>query len=758
VNAQNKIKVASAAIFGLFIGLIILIVAYILVFSHSNLQLNRENLVLLHEKNILLYIIDLLPLIISFSKLYYTRHLMVNQIELQEKIKSYQSSSRMLKEFADKLTQGEIDIHLESGNDLNGLGKTLLNLRDSIKNNKIENENRIKEDKQRNWTTEGLARFSEILRNNQENLDKLSNELLLNLIHYLGANQGGFFVLNENDNNKYFELTAFYAYDRKKYIQKTFELREGLIGRCGIEMQPIFLTDIPDNYVTITSGLGTSNPRCLLLVPLISNDQLQGVIELASFEIFEKYQIDFIVKIGESIASAILSVKIADRTNLLFKDSQEKAQKLINQEETLKRAIEELKKTQEEAAKQGEQFISFTNSVNHTLIRAEYDVNGVLLYANTKFLTKLGYMGNAEVEGRHISIFISVKDLEWFNKIWEGLAKGGRHYENYMKHITKEGFDLWTMATYTCVRGTDGKVQKVLFLAIDVTKEKQQSLDYEWQISALNQSSIKGEFNTNGGIIELNTRFLNALTYTIIELRDKSIFSLLPKEDVTNFKQHWSQVIHGVPYEDDFCLYRIDGLKAWFRGTFTAVYDMYNDVSKIIFIGHEITEKKLAEIKIHEQNEQLKNQEEQLLKSKDILSQNLESAKLEILERYQEVNTLNALHEMSLEGLLDAVVAMDQDKKIILFNKAAEEIWGFSKDEVVGNHINTILPPQLESPDYLGNYMNANQDQLVRKRFEVFINNKSGEKINLLLTISVSKIDNRMNITAYLQKIEVELF
>ena len=65
-------------------------------------------------------------------------------------------------------------------------------------------------------------------------------------------------------------------------------------------------------------------------------------------------------------------------------------------------------------------------------------------------------MSNTEVEGKHISMFINKKDREWFEPLWEELANGGKHFEGYMKHVTKQGQDLWTMATYTCVRKEDG--------------------------------------------------------------------------------------------------------------------------------------------------------------------------------------------------------------------------------------------------------------------------------------------------------------
>jgi methyl-accepting chemotaxis protein len=201
------------------------------------------------------------------------------------------------------------------------------------------------------------------------------------------------------------------------------------------------------------------------------------------------------------------------RTAILLKNSQSGQDIMKRQEAEMRKNMRELRQTQIEAAKQSEQFISFTNSVNHTMIRAEYSVDGILLYANTKFLHKLGYSSNKEIEGQHISMFINAKDREWFDELWTRLKDGGEHFEGDMKHVSKTGTDLWTMGTYVSVRDKNGKPEKILFLGIDMTESKKQSLDYSGQIDALNRSTIKAEFSPGGKVIDFNDKFQEAMIY-----------------------------------------------------------------------------------------------------------------------------------------------------------------------------------------------------------------------------------------------------
>ena len=128
-----------------------------------------------------------------------------------------------------------------------------------------------------------------------------------NLVNYLDANQGGLFLLNDDKNDEpHLELVSSFAFNRKKAKKKTILIGEGLVGNCVVEKHSVYLKEIPEDYIEITSGLGDSPPRSLLIVPLKLEDNVFGVVEIASFHEFLPHHIEFVEKIGESIASLSL--------------------------------------------------------------------------------------------------------------------------------------------------------------------------------------------------------------------------------------------------------------------------------------------------------------------------------------------------------------------------------------------------------------------------------------------------------------------
>jgi PAS domain S-box-containing protein len=756
-NINNT--VFQFSLIGLGLGLLMTIVIYIVALNENNLIFTLKNLAQLNRQYSIFIIIDLIPIIVLFTGYFtgkYTYKILGNLFDLQH---TKDTTSKELLDFAEALGIGNLETSYtpEKGNKL---GNIIVNLRDNLLKSRQEEQKRKKEDEQRNWTAEGLAKFGEVLRNNNDNVKKLAFELISHLSVYIGAVQGGFFILNDDiEEDKYFELIAHFAYNRKKYSKKRIELSEGLIGRSAFEKSTIYLDEVPEDYVEVTSGLGEANPRILLIVPLKVNDEIHGVIEFSSFHYFDSYIVSFIEKVAESIASTISTVKTNMRTSTLLKESRAQAERLAQQEEEMRQNMEELQATQEEAAKQAEEFISFTNSVNHTLIRAEYDLNGILLYANTKFLKKLGYSSNLEVEGHHISIFISEKDKSWFNEIWDGLAKGGRHFEGYMKHLTKSGKDLWTMATYTCVRNNYQNVEKILFLAIDTTEQKEQSLDYESQINAINVSNIKVEYAPSGRMLDCNQKFIDTMGYSTEDLKEYSVFNFMGEDEQSDFEEIWNKVIAGQPYQGQSRLISATGKTKWVEVNYNPVHNMYGEISKIISIAHDITEQKEMELLTKKQNELLKKQEEELKAHEIELQLKLDEARKEVKQQFQEIEKVKVRNEKTLEGAHDAIFTINQVGTIEFFNRSAENLWGYSRKEVLGQNIKMLFKKYTqEENEFMFTLLHPDKRKVLGTRKEINILGKDGEEKSVIILLAGAKVQNEFTYTAFIQNIEVELF
>jgi len=743
---------------GFIIGL--LTVLFILTLDFFIKKISFSEVLEIHKSNPVYLILDLSPFVLAFYAYLISRKYSDTTESLHKALKKERDKNQQIFRFVEKIRMGNIDAEYNVQDEDDVLGQSILDLRNNLKKNQEEEERRRKEDQQRNWVAEGLAKFGDILRKDSDNIEELSYNLISNLVKYIHANQGAFFIIEDEDEaDVHLKMTACYAYERRKYADKRIELNEGVVGAAVLEQETIYMTDVPESYVNITSGLGKATPGCLLVVPLKANEEVHGVIEIGAIKPLGKYIIDFVENVAENIASTISNVKINTRTAKLLKESQQQAEVLASQEEQMRQNMEELQATQEEAARQSEKFITFTNAVNHTLLRAEYNPDGTLIYANTKFLKKLGYEKNSEVEGKNISMFINEKDRSWFNKLWTNLANGGKHFEGDMKHVTKQGRDLWTISTYTCMRKENGEVDKILFLAIDITEQKKKSLDYQAQIDALNKSTVKVEFLPTGDLLECNKKFIDLMNYPLYELKEKSIFDFVDKSDLNKIKNIWSKVSQGESWEGTLRQKTKDGKDVWVRTSLSAVRDMYDDISKIIYIGNDITNEKIMELETQKQTELLKQQEQELKQSRVDLKAQLEKAREEVKQQFKEIEKVQKRTERTLEGASDAILTFDHHGVIKFFNKAAEELWEIERDIVLGRKISKLFPKDKYEDEFINTLLDPNEEKIIGQRKEVTIESiKTGKEKSVIFLLSMARLEDEVSYTAIIQNISVDLF
>jgi len=247
-----------------------------------------------------------------------------------------------LSQFIEAVSAGNYNIELEA-NEEDALISTLISMRDKLKKN-------TDDDYKRNWTTTGLARIGEILRATNTNSSELYDNIIQFIVKYTKSNQGGMFIVTQDEDSgkTYLELVSSYAFERKKYLQKRLEPGDGLVGQTYLEGEKIYLTEVPENYVTITSGLGGTTPKSVLLIPMKVNDKTFGVIEIASFNKYQDYEIELLEKLAESVASTISNVRVNETTRILLEKTQQQAEEMKSQEEEIRQNMEELEATQEE--------------------------------------------------------------------------------------------------------------------------------------------------------------------------------------------------------------------------------------------------------------------------------------------------------------------------------------------------------------------------------------------------------------------------
>ena len=279
---------------------------------------------------------------------------------IENSINNFKRASGFIKEITSKnyaVQWTGLDAGNQGKNE-NNLAGDLIKMRDQMMLAKHEDERRF-------WVNEGLTQFSQLVRNHQANLSKLAEEATRFLSKYMNAQQGSLFVLNDDvENDPYLELTACFAFDRKKFITKRIEIGGGMVGQAYLEGQSVLLKKIPENYVSITSGLGHANPSCLAIVPLKYNSKTEALLELASFHFFEPHEMDFLEKAGEFVASAIIGAKVSTKMKGLLDQSQQQSEQMRAQEEEMRQNMEELQATQEEMERKGRELQGMLDQSN----------------------------------------------------------------------------------------------------------------------------------------------------------------------------------------------------------------------------------------------------------------------------------------------------------------------------------------------------------------------------------------------------------
>jgi len=241
----SKTQVKSQALLAGGVTLFFPLVFWIIELTLWKANISLQNIIFIHTKSPALWLIDALPLIVyvvTYSLLNQKRKVNNNLLQTVQQMKEQMDINAR---FAKAIGEGNYysEFKVVSPDDI--LGNSLLIMR----NNLLKN---YQKEAEQSWIAEGKEQISNILRRHNK-IEELAYEVIVKLIQYINAVQGTFNIYDD-EKNKIINV-ATYAYNRKKYLKQEFSIGEGLIGECAFEMDIIYRTEIPDDYVTITSGI-----------------------------------------------------------------------------------------------------------------------------------------------------------------------------------------------------------------------------------------------------------------------------------------------------------------------------------------------------------------------------------------------------------------------------------------------------------------------------------------------------------------------
>jgi signal transduction histidine kinase/CheY-like chemotaxis protein len=239
--------------------------------------------------------------------------------------------------FAHEIGYGNLSVEFQPSGKNDELGNALVQMQSSLF---LADE----ENKHRTWTSSCIERINEVLRENTDDIDRLSDAVISEIVKTVKAYQGGIYFVESSDDymDQRILLQGTYAMEGKLRTRKTMNIGEGLIGQVIKDGENVYLKNVNNKSSQIQTGLANFNPSHVLIIPLRHHDAVFGAIELAGFEDFGEQEIKFLQNIGETIGSTIFSVKANTLTKKLLEETRKQAERLSAQEEELRKTNEEL--------------------------------------------------------------------------------------------------------------------------------------------------------------------------------------------------------------------------------------------------------------------------------------------------------------------------------------------------------------------------------------------------------------------------------
>jgi signal transduction histidine kinase/HAMP domain-containing protein len=261
---------------------------------------------------------------------------------------------RAIKDVSAAVTQGDLtrQVTVDASGEVAEL-KDIVN--QMIENLRVTTQRNAEQD----WLNSNLARISGLMQG-QRDLNQVSRLIMSEVTPLVSAQHGAFFLTEGNGNgdgehgDAELRLIASYGYKQRKSLSNRFKIGEALVGQAALEAKPITITQAPDDYIKVTSGLGDASPRNIVVLPVLFEEQVMGVIELATLGEFSDTDTTFLEQLSETLGVVLNAIIANQRTEQLLEQSQELTRELQERSEELTSQQEELRRSNSELEQQAQ--------------------------------------------------------------------------------------------------------------------------------------------------------------------------------------------------------------------------------------------------------------------------------------------------------------------------------------------------------------------------------------------------------------------
>jgi len=611
--SMGKYPVRRNTLLGIMFGAIFPIVCWLFEIIVNNVEFSVQGIWALHLSNPVHFIIDFAPLV--WGLVFFQSSLRGKNNHEYLHFIILERNKTILKnaQFAKKIGEGDFSIDIASIDKEDMLGNSLLIMRNNlVATYQKENE--------QNWIAKGKEVVGDILRHHN-NIEILAYETIVSIINYVNAAQGAFYLYDDEKN--LLVNIASYAFNRRKYLKQEFKIGQGLVGQAAYERDIVYRREIPKEYITISSGiLGDKKPATILLAPLISDEKLQGVIEFASLEQdIPEQTIRLLKELSEIIAQTIFNLKVNTRTEKLLKAAQEMTEKLLKNEDELRKNAEQMKKTQLELQDSNRQLEDQIAEVErgqkrlHSLLEnaseviSIYDEDGIVKYVSPSVIHILGY-NPSDIIGKNEFELSSQQSIYKLKEEFDLLLINPGEPRTFEYQYEKNNGEIIWLETTGRNLLNNLAIQGILYNTRDITvrkiAEKAQRMSGEMQALSENSPDMILRLSPDGKFF-----YSNPVVQTFTGVETKEIIQKTLEEVSMNkiivdiFKQSLERVKRlQNKYETETHFPTINGDKIV---QFNAIpeFNKENELETILFVAHDITERKQIEMEIEEKNKSI---------------------------------------------------------------------------------------------------------------------------------------------------------